>query len=63
MMTAPNDLVYFERRESRSRALAAASEDVSVRIAHLRMADGYAARIVALKPVVAAAPMAISALV
>ena len=42
------DVEYLVRRERQSRKMAAEPGDVAVKRAHLNMADGYAARIVAL---------------
>ena len=43
----PNDLDYLVTRERQSREMAAEPGDVSVKRAHLMMADAYAARILA----------------
>ena len=47
-MAEPADLEYLIQRECQSREMAAEPGDVSVQRAHLAMADGYAAKIVAL---------------
>ena len=47
-MPDQSDRAYLVLRERQSRELAAEPGDVSVRLAHRNMADGYAARIVAL---------------
>ena len=44
----PQDLAYLVTRQRQSSELAAESDDVSVRIAHQKMADQYAARIATL---------------
>jgi hypothetical protein len=49
-MPDQNNLPYLVKRERQSRELAAESGDVSVRLAHLNMANGYAARIYAMRP-------------
>jgi hypothetical protein len=49
-MPDTNNLPYLVLRERQSRELAAASGDVAARLAHLKMAKGYAARIAAAKP-------------
>lgn len=40
-----NDLAYLQTRRRQSEELAADSDDVSVQIAHKKMADQYAAEI------------------
>lgn len=49
-MPDQNNLPSLLLRERQSRELAAESGDMSVRLAHLNVANGYAARIAALKP-------------
>lgn len=46
-MGEPDDMEYLVQRERQSREMAAEPGDVSVQRAHLGMADGYAAKIVA----------------
>ena len=56
-MPKSNDIAYLVLRERQSRDLAAESGDISVRLAHIHMADGYAARIVALSALVEHPPL------
>jgi hypothetical protein len=45
-MTEQNDLAYLVMRERQSREMAAKPGDISVKRAHLDIADAYAARII-----------------
>lgn len=48
-MTELETMEFLVLRERQSRELAAEPGDISVRLAHAGIADGYAARILALK--------------
>lgn len=48
MMTERNDMAYLVMRERLAREMSEEPADVAVKRAHLKMADAYAARIVAL---------------
>lgn len=61
-MVDRNDQSYFERRARQERAIASVSEDNSVALTHLKMADAYERRLIELaktgssQPLVSASP-------